>query len=78
MSEETERATKKEEIELIAIKSIAIPLDLDTFILALKNGGKLVFKNKYQPKDNNYIHTLEYKGDSYITTTSYFVEKFFD
>lgn len=82
MAEEKEKEQtgkeKKESIELIALKSVAIPLDLDTFVLALKNGGKLVFKNQYQKHENGpYFHALKYKSDWYITKTDNYIKDFF-
>lgn len=69
--------TEKENLEWIAINSIAIPVPFNLFCDALKHGGKIEFSNKLQKYKNDiYFHALRYKGDLYITTTSYFVKDF--
>ena len=69
---------RKENLELIAITSSAIPIEFDTFCDALRLGGKIVFKNEFQEHENgNYFHVLNYNGRCYITTTDYPVKNFF-
>lgn len=67
----------KENLELVTMASVAIPIDFETFSLALKLGGKLIFDNEFQKHENGpYFHVLEYNGARYITSTPCFVEKF--
>ena len=76
--EKTEEKARKENSDLVALTSSAIPINFEDFCNILKIlGGQLEFDNEYQEHENGpFFHALRYNGDLYITKTDDFIRDF--